>query len=388
VRTTLIVTALLMLASPAAAQAPVSPAAQAPGVADLSTLIGQLASLDYPIRMNAARLVRRAPAAEAVPALTAAVKAHPDQFVRYRALIILTTFNDRGTGDLIKSLLTDRNDRLREVAYRWLELHPDPATRFALLSSLQTEAAEFVRPTLVAALAAMGSDAEVQRALVPEVTRGLDFFRSAAIDALGHHKAAYAFDAIAQVALLDGPLQNDAVLAIGRIGGPKARQALAAVTNATPDVRVTLRAAECLLGDNCDSIVKSLVETAASPTANADVARAAAAALSAIAAAGPDSASTALLALGGRGARARDLAAVGLATAALRAPTRHIAWLNTVSEADRGTALDLLKDGFDDLEEDFAEEQFFATARASYWSAPEASAARGLSATLIQRLEF
>jgi hypothetical protein len=319
------------------------------------------------------------------------VKSHPDEFVRYRALILVTAFNDRGTGDLIKSLLTDRNDRLREVSYRWLALHPDPATRFALLSSLQTEAAEFVRPTLVAALAAlaaMGNDPELQRALVPEVTRGLDFFRSAAIDALGHHKAAYAFDAIAQVALLDGPLQNDAVLAIARIGGPKARQALAAVANPPADVRVTLRAADCLLGDNCETIVKSLADTAASPSANADVARAAVSALSAIAAAGPDAASNALLALAARGARARDYAAVGLATAALRVPTRHIAWLNTLSEADRGAAIELLKDGFDDLEEDFAEEQFFAAARASYWSAAEASAARGLSATLIQRLEF
>jgi hypothetical protein len=134
--------------------------------------------------------------------------------------------------------------------------------------------------------------------------------------------------------------------------------------------------------------VKWLADTAASPSAAADVARAAASALSAIAAAGPDSASVALLALGGRGARPRDLAAVGLAAAALRAPTRHIAWLNTLSEADRGAAIDLLKDGFDDLEEDFAEEQFFAAARASYWSAAEASAARGLSATLIQRLDF
>jgi hypothetical protein len=385
VRVIPIVATLLVLAVAATAQTPASAPASS---ADLPTLIGQLASLDYAVRTNAARLVRRAPAADAVPALTAAVKSHPDQFVRYRSLIVLTTFNDRGTGDLVKSLLTDRNDRLREVAYRWLERHPDPATRFALLSSLQTEAAEFVRPTLVAALAAMGDDPEVQRALVPEVTRGLDFFRSAAIDALGHHKATYAFDAIAQVALLDGPLQNDAVLAIGRIGGPRARQALAAVTNAPPDVRVTLRAAECLLGDNCDSIVKALADTAASPSATADVSRAAAAALSAFAAAGPDSASAALLALAGRGARPRDLAAVGLAAAALRAPTRHIAWLNTLPEAGRSAAIDLLKDGFDDLEEDFAEEQFYAAARASYWSAAEGSEARSLSATLIQRLEF
>jgi hypothetical protein len=55
---------------------------------------------------------------------------------------------------------------------------------------------------------------------------------------------------------------------------------------------------------------------------------------------------------------------------------------------DRTTAIAMLKDGFDGLEEDYAEEQFFAAARASYWSAAESSPARGLAATLIQELEF
>src|SRR5688572_12706750 len=122
--------------------------------------------------MNAARALRRVPAAEAVPALTEAIRNHPDQFVRYRALVILTSFNDRGTGELIRSLLGDKNDRLREAGYKWLERHPDPAMRFPLLSALQTEQAEFVRPALVAALAALGDDPDVRRALIGEVTRG------------------------------------------------------------------------------------------------------------------------------------------------------------------------------------------------------------------------
>jgi hypothetical protein len=48
----------------------------------------------------------------------------------------------------------------------------------------------------------------------------------------------------------------------------------------------------------------------------------------------------------------------------------------------------MLKDGFDRLEEDYAEEQFFAAARASYWSSPAGTAGRELAATLIQDLEF
>jgi hypothetical protein len=47
-----------------------------------------------------------------------------------------------------------------------------------------------------------------------------------------------------------------------------------------------------------------------------------------------------------------------------------------------------MQEGFESLEEDFAEEQFFAAARAAYWAAPEASPARTVAATLIDELEF
>src|SRR5688572_8910953 len=93
---------------------------------DLETNIGNLASLDFATRMNAARRVRRAPADEAVASLTAAVRSHSDQFVRYRALVLLTAFNDRATAALMTEMLADRNDRIREVAYKWLEQHPAP----------------------------------------------------------------------------------------------------------------------------------------------------------------------------------------------------------------------------------------------------------------------
>ena len=62
--------------------------AQTPA-ADLQANIGRLTSLDYPTRMNAARTIRRLPSAEAVPALVGAVRKHPDEFVRYRAFIVL-----------------------------------------------------------------------------------------------------------------------------------------------------------------------------------------------------------------------------------------------------------------------------------------------------------
>ncbi len=362
--------------------------ASAPNAATLATHIPNLASIDYATRMTAARMVRRADAAAAVAALRDTIATHADQFVRYRAFILLSSFNDRQTGAVVRTLLGDRNDRLREAAYQWLELHPDPSMTSALLSALQTEVAEFVRPALVGALAALGANVQVQRALVPEVTRGVDFFRAAAIDSLGRHRAAYAADAIAGVAALEGPLQDDAVLALGRIGGPRARAALAAIKNPPAALVPTIRAGQCLAGDPCDPIVKSLVEGASAPGASAAVVRATVTGLSAMAAGGNYAATGALLTLSSRGGGLRDETALGFGAAAVRNPDHLLAWLNAAAAPTRAAAVDLLKQGFEDLAEDFGEEQYFAAARASYWAAADGSPGRTLAASLIQTLEF
>jgi HEAT repeat protein len=76
--------------------------------------------------MRAARLIRRTPETQAVPALREAARRDSNEFVRYRALVLLTAFNDRGTRDLMRELIRDRNDRVREVVYKWLERNPDP----------------------------------------------------------------------------------------------------------------------------------------------------------------------------------------------------------------------------------------------------------------------
>ena len=55
-------------------------------------------------------------------------------------------FGDRGTRDLMVSLLRDRNDRIREVAYKWLERHPDPVLAKTLLAALQTDVASVEKP--------------------------------------------------------------------------------------------------------------------------------------------------------------------------------------------------------------------------------------------------
>jgi HEAT repeat protein len=357
---------------------------------DLPTNITRLSSLDYPTRMNAARAIRRLPPAEAVPALVQAVQKHKDEFVRYRAFIVLSSFNDRGTGDLVRGLLRDANDRLREAAYKWLEANPDPAIVPTLLSSLQTEDAEFVRPAVVSALAALGDDTRVQRALLGEIGRGLDFFRGAVIDSLGRRRAAYALDGIAAVAKMQGPLQDDAVIALGRIGGAGALAVLKPLAAEPPSaaLALTLHSAQCLAGEGCEAAIKTVAEAVTAPSASAAVIRAGLSGLTAIAAGGNAAATAMLFTVAERGGVLRDQSAIGVGTVAVMNPDFMLGWLDRTPQASRDGAITLLKDGFDDLEEDFGEEQFFAAARAAYWKAADGSATRSLSSLLIQRLEF
>ena len=63
-----------------------------------------------------------------------------------------------------------------------------------LVAALTKETAEFVRPALIRALAAHGSNPAVAAALTREVSRGEDFFRSVVIEALGDYKITRFFE--------------------------------------------------------------------------------------------------------------------------------------------------------------------------------------------------
>ena len=229
----------------------------------------------------------------------------------------------------------------------------------------------------------------MQRALTAEASRGLDFFRSAVIEVLGEHRAAYAVPVVAAVADLDGPLQDDAVLALGRIGDRRAVAALASSTGAPQEIAPALQAAQCLLGDNCEGRIAWLAQAARSPAARPETARAAIAALGVVAAQGPAAALLALMGLANEDAeRLRREATFAFSGVALRQPDEIIMWIGAAPDDVRARAIDLLREGFEGLEEDFAEEYFFAVARAAYWRADEGSARRTSIATLIDRLEF
>jgi len=379
----------LLLAAPLRAQEPAAPQTVPP--AELRSAIDHLGDLDYTVRTSAARTVRRVPATQAVPALLQAVSDLSDGYARYRALVLLTGFNDPRTTDAMRESLGSPNDRLRTVAYSFFEHHPDPAMVPQFLAALDTEQADFVRPALVRALAAQGGDARVQQALVREVGRGQDFFRSVVIEALGEYKAAYALDPIVAIAKLDGPLVDDAAIAIGRIGDKRSVDVLANLQRSAPkNAQPSVATAICLIGINCESHETYLIETLKFANDNPgfqELLRGAASGLGALGGAGHAEAVDALFEVG---IPSRDPArapiALALGTVALRQTSAMLDIL--ARRADRSECIALLSEGFDMLEEDLDKERFFAAVRRLYWDAPEGSPSRQLMQTLIQRLDF
>ncbi len=370
--------------APAESQAPITPE-------QVRAAIDRLGTVDFPIRSAAARTVRRADAAVAVPALLSAVKQHTDQYVRFRALVILSGFNDPRTRDVMVAAVTDKNDRMRTVAYAYFERTPDKAVIPRLLEALKVEASEFVRPALTRALAAHADDPKVRQTMEGLVMQGQAFFRSVVIEALGDHRAAYAIKSITEVAKIDGPLQDDAVLALGKIGDKASLPVLAGLQRTAPrESQPGIAAAICLLGVNCASHQPYIVDSLRFAIANLgfqELLRSSASALSVLAVAGREDAARELVE---QGAPTRDPTrapiALALGTVALRNAPIVLKLLER--EAVRDPAIELLREAFDMLEEDFDEEQFFAIVRRAYWQAPAGSPARGVADTLIRKLEF
>ena len=384
-----------VLGTDANAQEPGSPQQVSP--AQLQAAIAKLGDLDYATRTTASRTVRRTASAQAVPALMQAVSDQADGYVRYRALVLLTGFNDPRTKDAMRESLASPNDRLRTVAYSFFEHNPDRALLPAFMTALDKEQAEFVRPALVRAVAAVAAAApgddipRARQALVREVSRGEDFFRSAVIEALGDYKAQYAFDALIAVARLDGPLQDDAALALGKIGDKRALDTLAAIQRTAPrPAQPSIATAICLLDVNCESHRAYLVDTLKFSDRNTgfqELLRGAAAGLGALAVAGHADAAQSLVDLGVPSKDpTRAPVSLALATVALRNIPLTLAMLE--KDAHRDGAIALIAEGFDMLEEDLDKERFFAFVRRTYWESADSSPRRALMQTLIGKLDF
>ncbi len=362
---------------------------QTPG--DLQAPIAALGSFDFETRTSAARTLRRAPAATVVPALEAAARSHDDQFVRFRALVLLSGLDVDAMSRLAPTLVGDRNDRVRAVVYQWLERHPQPAVAQMLVSALPSETSEFVRPALLRALTAAAGDNAVREALRPFVLRGDDLFRGTLIAALGDHNASFALPELFDVVTLDGPLQDDAATALGRIGDPAARPVIAGLQQtASRELQPTVSAALCLLGVDCEARVRFVIDTlrfAASSDRQLPILRGAVHAAGVLASAGHVEAFNALIdaALASTGA-ARDAITLGVGSAILRQPLVALDVFEARKQAADVAAL--FRDGFDMLSEDFDEEQFGAAVRRAFWAAADQSPRKQAAASLLDALEF
>lgn len=380
---------LMLVGAGAAAAPPQAPLAQI-SREEIERAIDTLGSLDFPVRTEASRTVRRAPASVAVPALVDAAAAHKDGYTRFRALVLLTGFNDGRAETLMLQLLTDPNDRVRAVAYGWFGEHRNPKAAEVMLAALETETSEFVRPSLTRALA-MYDQPDVRQAMTALVTKGQDFFRSVVIEALGDQKAAYAQAAIADVARLDGPLQDDAVLALGKIGDKSQLGVLAEVQRAAPrENQPSIAAAICLIGVNCDAHERYLSDMLRFAIENPDfqpMLRGSANGLASLAVAGRVSAFETLV-TSGLPSRdpARAAIALALGTVALRNASGLLDWI--AAREDAAAVAELLRESFDMLEEDLEEERFFVTIRRRYWQAEDGSPVKAAAETLIKVLEF
>lgn len=364
--------------------------AAGPG-AYLATLVDALGSFDFDKRTEAARSLRRQAPDVVGAVLQRAARMHADEYVRFRSLVLLSALNVPGTDTLMQELLGDRNDRVRTVAYQWFGRHPQPAIIPRLVGALGTERSEFVRPALTRALAAQGPDTRVRAALQPLVMRGEDLFRGAVIDALGDFAGSYALADLIAVSRLDGPLQDDAITAIGKLGDSSLRVTMAEIQKVAPrDRQPTVSMALCLLGIDADEqrrFLSNTLDFVLKSTTYQPLLRSVVHALGVLAVRGQTEALGQLLDAATRApeeGRAPIALSVGLV--ALRNPDVTLRVLE--GRTDPLPAIDLIGEAFDMLSEDFDEEQFYSRVRAVYWEAPDRSARRRVAQLLIEKLEF
>ena len=363
---------------------------------DLRAAVDRLGDFDYTARMEASRTLRRADADAALPVLLDALRNHEDSYVQFRSIVLIYGLEQPRGHVVFEEAMDSPNDRVRAAAYEYFEQVPSAAVVPKLLAALDTETSEFVRPYLVRALAANDDDPAVQERLMQDIDRGQGYFRSAVIEALGDHGAVYAVDSLIPIIGEDGPLHDDALLALGKIGDARTLAPLRQVQErAGSTLQPIVSAAACLLELDCEGQLRYIMEALryGATTAGDDsqeLVRSASAALAALAGAGRREALDVLFEVGLAAAdSARAPIALALGTVALRNPE-----LVRASLVDAGQQfvpedeLLLLRDAFDMLDEDFAEERFYVLMRRDYWGARIGSRIQAVAGAAIQILEF
>jgi hypothetical protein len=239
----------------------------------------------------------------------------------------------------MRESLTSPNDRLRTVAYRFFEHNPEARMCRLPTGAMEKEQAEFVRPALVRALRPSAPTRVCNRCLrerpgaarfLPQRgDRGARRLQGSIRlrRAYGHREAGRA-------------AQDDAAVALGKIGDKRALETLAALQRSAPQARQpSVAAGICLLDVNCASHEPYLIETLKFSDRNAgfqDLLRAAAAGLGAL---GLWGRSTAVEALFEVGIPARDPArspiALALAMVAMRNTALMMPYWRSIRPATR-----------------------------------------------------
>ena len=363
----------------------------------LHEAIDQLAEFDYAVRVEASRALRRADPDVVHPVLLHAVEHHQDSYVQFRSLVLIYGLDLPNVDKVFSGALNSSNDRVRASAYEYFETFPSPDVGSQLLAALDTETSEFVRPYLVRALAANDDDSSVRERLVQDIHRGQSYFRGAVIEALGDHRALYAVDSLIPLIAEDGPFRDDSLLALGKIGDRRVIQPLRQLQrDSDAKIQPIVSAAACLLDVGCDGQLSYIVDTLRygielSNENNQELIRNASIALSVLATDGQQRALDALFELGVNASESvRAPIALALGKVALRNPQIvQNTLVDAASEATMPEAeLLLLRDAFDMLDEDFAEERFYVLMRQGYWEGFGSAKARAVAAAVIRVLEF
>ena len=371
------------------------------GSVEINEVISSLGDFDFSVRTEASRVLRRTDATSAIPALVRAAQSHEDNYVQFRAAVLLAGFGGSSAREFFETALDSKNDRVRTAAYDYFEHEPDATLTPRLLTALDFETSEFVRPALVRALAAHDDDVSVRERLLKDIDRGEGYFRGGVIEALGDYRAMYAAERLVKIESEEGPLRDDAVLALGKIGDKRALQVVAAaqidavtVDSENPRMLPIVSAAACLLGTDYENQIQYVVEALRyGLTADSDdlsLLRAASMAAAAVSMAGRQGSTTALRALIDVGVEAADPIrapiALAVGTVALRTPATMASAL--ADRNDLRPSLLLLRDAFDMLDEDMAEERFYVLMRNNFWGETENSVTRSVAEAAMEILEF
>jgi hypothetical protein len=152
----------------------------------------------------------------------------------------------------------------------------------------------------------------------------------------------------------------------------------------------SVAAAICLLGVNCASHQPYIVESlrfSIATTGFQSLVRSSASALAVLAVSGRDDAAVELIF---QGEPTHDPVRAPIALAVGLVAIKNTPLMLKVLEREqlREPGIELLREAFDMLEEDFEEERFFATVRRTYWQATAGSAPRAVADALVRKLEF